>query len=415
MTALSVHLRGKRIGTLAEHDPGNGSYTFAYDAAVAAQAPGELLLSVSLPCRTDVFEPTAARPFFEGLLPEGQVRERIARDIKVSSSNSFELLARLGRDCAGAVVLLPDGETLDPLTPVEWLDERELSELIDRLPVDPLGVSGPAKLRLSLAGLQRKAVLIRRDDGVFGKPTASHPSTHIVKPQYDDSGYRGLVFNEHFCMRVAAETGLGVAHTEIVEIGDRPCLLVERFDRTEADGTTTRVHQEDFCQALGVSPGLKYQAEGGPGLAAAADLLRNHTAGGGADVLTLLRATIVNYVLGNGDAHAKNFALLHGDALALAPLYDVVSTAVYPGIDSSLAMSIGENADPASLDGGDLFDMAEDCQLNYGELSREWRRFAEVSLRAAERVAAAAHDEGWHRPIVDDIVAIARRRAARVV
>jgi serine/threonine-protein kinase HipA len=414
MTALSVHLRGERVGTLAKHDPDDGLYTFAYDPAVATREAGAPLLSVSLPCQPGVFETTAARPFFEGLLPEGEVRERIARDIKVSSPNSFELLARLGRDCAGAVVVLRDGEAPDAAAAVEWLDERELSELVDRLPIDPLGVSGPAKLRLSLAGLQRKAVLIRRSDGVFGKPTAAHPSTHIVKPQYGDSEYRDLVFNEHFCMRVAAETGLDTARTEIIEVGDRPCLLVTRFDRTTADGTTARVHQEDFCQALGVSPGLKYQAEGGPGLAAATNLLRNHTAAGGASVLTLLRATILNFVLGNGDAHAKNFALLHGDVLAMAPLYDIVSTAAYPGIDSSLAMSIGENADPDSLDGGDLFDLAEDCQLNYGELSREWKRFAAMTLRAAERVADIARDEGWHRPVVDDVVAIARSRATRI-
>jgi serine/threonine-protein kinase HipA len=413
VTALDVHLRDRAIGTLVERERGR-DYTFEYDAEIAAASPGEPLLSVSLPCRTQPFDPDAARQFFEGLLPEGEIRERIARDIKVSSSNSFELLAKLGRDCAGAVVVLPPGEQVDASGQTEWLAQDELTELIEQLPTNPLGVTGRSKLRLSLAGLQRKAVLVRRADGAFGKPTAIHPSTHIVKPQYGDSDYEDLVYNERFCMAVAAAAGLAVARADVVEIAARPCLLVERFDRTTENGRTTRLHQEDLCQALGALPGVKYEAEGGPGLGAIAELLRTESPRGGADVLALLRATILNYVLGNGDAHAKNFGLLHGDMLQLAPLYDIVSTAVYPEIDSSMAMAIGDNVDPDSLSGGDLYDLAEDCGLSYVELSREWTRFATATLQAAEQVASDARAAGWRWPIVDRIVAIARRRAAQI-
>jgi serine/threonine-protein kinase HipA len=413
MSTLDVRLRDEPIGTLVD-GARPGDYAFEYRAEIAAASPDEPLLSVSLPCRAQPFEPDAARPFFEGLLPEGDIRERIARDIKVSSSNSFELLARLGRDCAGAVVLLPAGEQLDTSEQIEWLAQGELNELIEQLPTNPLGVTGRGKLRLSLAGLQRKAVLVRRGDGTFGKPTATHPSTHIVKPQYSDSDYEDLVYNERFCMAVAAAAGLTVARTEIAEIADRACLLIERFDRTTEQGRTARVHQEDLCQALGVLPGVKYEAEGGPGLGAIADLLRNESPRGGAEVLALLRATILNYVLGNSDAHAKNFSLLHGDIVQLAPLYDIVSTAVYPSIDDSMAMAIGDNVDPDSLSGGDLYDLAEDCGLSYVELSREWPRFATVTLRAAEQVASEARSAGWHRPIVDRILALARERATRI-
>jgi serine/threonine-protein kinase HipA len=411
MRVLDVLLGASTVGRLHEREPGR-DYSFEYSEAVAAA--GSPRLSVSLPCGRGEFEPADTRPFFEGLLPEGPIRERIAIDLKVSSSNSFELLARLGRDCAGAVVVLPEGEGVEATGEVEWLPEDALADLIDRLPANPLGVAGRAKLRLSLAGLQRKAVLIRRDDGTFGKPTAIHPSTHIVKPQYSDSEYADLVHNEHFCMSVAAATGLDVARTAIAAIAGRPCLLVERFDRTVLDGRVARLHQEDLCQALGVLPGLKYESEGGPGLGAIARLLQAESVRGGADVLALVRATILNYVLGNGDAHAKNFALLHADGLRLAPLYDIVSTSVYPDIDDSLAMAIGDNADPGSLDGGDLYELAEDCQLSYVELSREWVRFAKATLAAAETVAERARAEGWHRPVVDDVVAIARKRAAQI-
>ena len=119
MRALDVRLRDRHVGRLVELERG-GDYSFEYEASVALTAPGAPLLSVSLPCRERPFEPTEARPFFEGLLPEGEIRERIARDLKVSTSNSFELLARLGRDCAGAVVLLPEGEQPDD-EPIEWL------------------------------------------------------------------------------------------------------------------------------------------------------------------------------------------------------------------------------------------------------------------------------------------------------
>jgi serine/threonine-protein kinase HipA len=413
MRALDVRLRDRHVGRLVELERG-GDYSFEYEPSVAASSPEAPLLSVSLPCRERPFEPAEARPFFEGLLPEGEIRERIARDLKVSASNSFELLARLGRDCAGAVVLLPEGEQPDADEPVEWLAKSDLAELIERLPTNPLGVARRNKVRLSLAGLQRKAVLIHGADGRFGRPTAAHPSTHIVKPQYDDSDYADLVYNEHFCMAVARAAGLDAARASILDIAAHPCLLVERFDRYAGKDGRARVHQEDCCQALGVPPGLKYEGEGGPGLGAIAGLLRAASSRGGADVLALLRATILNYVLGNSDAHAKNFGLLHGDELRLAPLYDIVSTAVYPEIDDSLAMAIGDKLDPDTLNGGDLYELAEDCGLSYVELSREWARFAAETLDAAERVAATAHAEGWHRPVIDRILAIARERSARI-
>lgn len=413
MNSLAVHMRDRHVGVL-NRGAQPGEYSFAYRLGPAVGDPRDMQLSVSLPVREEGHGPSEARPFFEGLLPEGEVRERIARDLKVSAGNSFELLAKLGRDCAGAVVLLPESEPLPADEPVRWLTDPELTELIERLPTNPLGISDRPKIRLSLAGLQRKAVLVRGADGTFGAPTATAPSTHIVKPQYSETDYPDLVTNEHFCMRVAAGAGLEVAHTEIAEVAGRPCLVIERFDRDHTDARTVRRHQEDFCQALGVMPGLKYEAEGGPGLRAVSNLLREHSARSGADVLALLRATIVGYVLGNADAHAKNFALLYGSGLRLAPLYDVVSTAVYPQIDNSLAMRIGGNADPDTLDGGDLYDLAEDCGLNYGELSREWVRVATATLRSAEKVADDARDQRWHRPVIDRILDVARERAARI-
>lgn len=414
MSALDVHLHGQLVGSLVAGDQ-PGEYSFRYDGDLAAGRPGEPLLSVSLPCRAEPYGPTEARPFFDGLLPEGAVREQLGRDLKLSPDNSFGFLRELGRDCAGAVVLMPSGEPLPRDSSVEWLSDAGLAELVRRLPTNPLGVSGRGKGRLSLAGMQRKAVLARGPDGDYGLPGPDIPSTHILKPQFADVDYDDLAVNEHFCMRSAAAAGLEVATTELATIAERACLVVERFDRAVEGGSLVRLHQEDLCQALGVPPGRKYQAEGGPGLRDVAELLRDVSPRGGADVLALVRATVANFVLGNGDAHAKNLALLYGDGgPRLAPLYDVVCTGAYAELDRSLAMSIGENPDPDELDGGDLFDLAEDCGLSPRELAREWRRTAAVVARAAETVDRRARADGWHRPVLDRAMDVVRRRSTQL-
>lgn len=414
MANLTIFLRGQRVGSLVPGDSPS-DYFFSYEDDLASERLDEVVLSASLPVRANAFGPAEARPFFEGLLPEGQLREVIARNLGISDSNSFGLLERLGRDCAGAVVLLPAGDQIPSEGSVEWLDQQGLAELVERLPRTPLGVSSASKIRLSLAGLQRKAVLVRSGDGTFGLPDEAAPSTHILKPQYADSEYEDIAFNEHFCMRVVACVGLETARTELSTIGSHPCLVVERFDRSSDGQRTVRLHQEDFCQALGFLPGRKYQSEGGPGLRLAADLVRGVSVRGGADVLALVRAVIVNFVLGNSDAHAKNYALLYGESgIRLAPLYDVVSTAVYPDVEQSLAMAIGENFDPDDLDGGDLADFAADCGLNLGRLQEEWVRVADKTRQCAEQMAELARVEQWHRPVIDRIVAVAKRRSARL-
>ena len=228
---LVVYLRGSRLGTLAA-DERPGDYTFVFDSGIARAHEGDIAISVSLPVRSEPYGPREARPFFEGLLPELGVREDIARNLKLSNENSFGLLSALGRDSAGAVVLLPDGEPLTSAGSTEWLTEHELNELIARLPTSPLGISGASKIRLSLAGLQRKAVLVRSGDGTFGLPNEAAPSTHILKPQYPDTRFNNLVYNEAFCMRVAECVGLSVARHR-ADLRWRGSLPTRRTIRSE--------------------------------------------------------------------------------------------------------------------------------------------------------------------------------------
>lgn len=409
---LDVYLHGKRIGELTRTTATD--YSFAYGSETVARAgEGAIVLSNSLPVREGPYDSMATRSFFDGLLPEDSRRDEIARELRISPSDGYGLLGEIGRDCAGAVVVMPREESLEAADgSVSWLSKGALEQLVERLPTRPLGVTKEGhKMRLSLAGVQRKLTLIRSGSGQFGEPEADAPSTHLIKPQYDEE-YPGLAYNEMFCMQVLKCAGLPVADTELELIAGRPCLISRRFDRS-SDGTrTTRLHQEDLCQALGLPPNLKYQENSGPGFRSVCALLQE--IGRGADVDAVVRAAVCSFVLGNSDAHGKNFAILFAElGRRLAPLYDVVSTAVYD-LDHQMAMSIGDRFDPEEVVLADWVDMSHDCDLNA-------RRFVEVVRKTAaqvrgcvESVAQLSRVEGWHDPVIDEIVAVASRRGERI-
>jgi serine/threonine-protein kinase HipA len=206
------------------------------------------------------------------------------------------------------------------------LSETEIAELVRNLRSAPLGVA--ERVRISLAGVQEKLVLTRMPDGSWGSPVDGTPSTHILKPELAE--YPKIVENEAFCMRFAKHLGLRVADVQTTTIGGRRLLVVERYDRVvHDDGSVERVHQEDMCQARGIPPVKKYQEDGGPSLRTIADVVQ--TAAEPQAVETLLRMTTVNVLVGNGDAHGKNFSILHerSGGLRLTPLYDVLSTLHY--------------------------------------------------------------------------------------
>ena len=338
---LHVWWDGQLVGTLSQQD---GRLGFVYappwlDSATARP------LSMSLPLRGEAFDDRAARPFFAGLLPEGAMRVSIARRLHVSARNDFALLDRLGGECAGAVTLLEPGQTPEEeaIPPgeegVRWLDDAALLQLMDELPRRPL-LAGEAGVRLSLAGAQDKLPVVVRE-GRIGLPLHGTASTHILKPAI--AGVEGSVCNEWFCMTLAARLKLLTAAVQVHRVADRALLLVTRYDRQRlANGAIHRLHQEDFCQALGVPPEYKYQNEGGPDAAQCFSLLRQATRPSAPHLLALLDAMLFNALLGNHDAHAKNFSLLYAaQGAVLAPLYDVLCTAIYPGLTDKMAMKIG--------------------------------------------------------------------------
>lgn len=330
----------------------NGRLSFAYLPEWLAQ-PQAIPVSMSLPLQAESFDDQHARPFFAGLLPEGKLRSVIARQLQVSSQNEFALLDQLGGECAGAVSLTAWENTsvvqsshgvisLRPPPLVQWLSNAELIEILDQLPSRPMLV-GQAGLRLSLAGAQDKLPVVF-DGRRIGLPQYGMPSSHILKPAIQ--AVTDSVTNEGFCLALAKQLKLPCANAQIHAVADRRFLLVERYDRqitiTAAVSQTERLHQEDFCQALGVVSELKYQNEGGPSLAQCFGLLRQVTRPNAPQVLRLLDAVLFNALIGNHDAHGKNFSLLYGaTGVSLAPLYDLLCTAVYPSLTAKMAMKIG--------------------------------------------------------------------------
>jgi serine/threonine-protein kinase HipA len=333
---LAIWLYGDHVATVSRDRRGPRlTYTAT---ALARYALGTPLLTLALPVAERTYPQRVVRSFLSRLLPEGEARRAIARGIGELAGDTYAMIRALGRDCAGAVVIQPAGDpppsaattaTAEPLT------TEETQSLVSNLRSAPLGAGG--RVRISLAGVQEKLVLTRMPDGGWGRPIDGTPSTHILKPEI--TAFPFTVENEAFCMRVAKHLGVQVADVETTEIAGRKLIVVERVDRNVApDGSVQRIHQEDFCQALGIPPETKYEEDGGPSLARIAATLA--TVATSDSLERLLAAVVVNVLVGNGDAHAKNFSLLHdlSGALRLSPLYDLLSTLHYG--DDRLAMDI---------------------------------------------------------------------------
>ena len=408
---LEVWLLGAHIGALSQID---GRLGFSY--APSAVTP----LSQSLPIQPEPFNDRAARPFFAGLLPEGGKRRQIAKTLQVSAQNDYALLDSLGGECAGAVTLLEAGQSPqagDAPREVRWLDDAQLLRVLDEMPLRPMR-AGDDGLRLSLAGAQDKLPVVLDADGVrIGLPLNGSPSTHILKPPI--SGVDGSVFNEGFCMALARALKLDVACTRIQGIVDgeqqRHYLLVERYDR-QAGPPRLRLHQEDFCQALGVVSEYKYQNEGGPGLAQAFALLRSATRPSAPNTLKLLDYVVFNALIGNHDAHGKNFSLLYTQAGAvLTPLNDALCTAIYPKLTDKMAMKIGSKYKFSEVHARHWEQFATEAALSPAQAKKRINDIAKRLPDLARATRALFQTDGNHHPSIDQIVNLIDQRCAQTI
>lgn len=393
--ALAVWLYGERVAIINEER--NHSRLVYTEEALSAYPLGTPLLSLTLPVRPERHTQGVVRPFLDGLLPEGQSRLAVAEQFNLRASDTYGLIRAIGRDCAGAVVMQPTDEPAPPPASTlraEALTEADIDTLVANLRTAPLGID--ERVRISLGGVQEKLLLTRMPGGSWGRPVDGTPSTHILKP--DIARFPGTVENEAFCMRIARHLGLPVATVHTTVIGSRPLLVVERFDRiVHSDGTVDRIHQEDFCQATGTAPDNKYEEDGGPSLRRIAHLLQAAATPDAQE--DLLRAVTANAVIGNGDAHAKNFSLLHhaSGALTLAPLYDLLCT-LHHG-DDRLAMYVDNVHRTNRVTAGRITNEA----VGWGFSRARAMAIIDGVLEKAPAAIAAARDETERVP--EDLVA----------
>ncbi len=345
--------------TIADLERDDGGLALRFRPEVVARATGAPILSVSLPVRAEPYADAELLPFFAGLLPEGLVRERLALRFRLDVSDVFGFLRAIGRDSAGALSIVEEGTDLaaEREAGVAWLSDEQLAQRVADLGTRPLADEPDAGIRISLAGVQDKMAVVVDGDRI-GLPRGTTPSTHILKPasterrgrRGDKPAYPSLVANEAFCTVLAARANLRVASVEIRAIDGAPALLIARYDRAGAGTQATRIHQEDICQALGIAPDRKYEADRGPGLNDYLQILRRWSVDVLADQQELMDRVAFNYLVGNADAHAKNTSLLHGvEGIRLAPAYDLLSTLAYGHLSPAMAVAINGMYDGDAL------------------------------------------------------------------
>lgn len=406
---LDVYLHSEIVGHLIQDDGGQMVFDYAQSWL---EKPGATALSQSLPLRPERFTRNECRGFFAGVLPEESKREIIARNLGISARNDYAMLEQIGGECAGAVTFVPSGEALPERNyRYRALSVKELAGILKELPRRPL-LAGEDGIRLSLAGAQDK-VAVRIEGEEVSLPLGGAPSTHILKPAVER--FEGVVSNESLCMRLAASVGLSTANVATRNADGVEYLLVERYDRTfqQGEGETRiveRLHQEDFCQAQGIVSEMKYQKEGGPSLKQCFALLRTVSSTPVLDLQRLLDSVIYNYLVGNNDAHGKNFSLLYenvgtaNQTIRLAPLYDVVSTMFYPELSKSMAMKIGGQYSSEKVLPANFEKLAEEAGLAKPLVKSRVPELAELVIGNLEKVEIA-------NPVAEGVVALIRKRS----
>lgn len=400
----------KRIAGELTIDRG-GAMHFVYAPEWLTEA-GTPQLSQALPKCEEPYQDAVCKAVFGGLLPEEGQRTAVAATLGISPDNPFRLLQAIGGDVAGALAFLPEGE--GPPEPnlahsAQVLDDSGLAALLERLSRMPM-LAGEGGARLSLAGAQSKLPVVLVD-GLIAVPRPGEPSTHLIKPE--PTRFPGLAGNEAFCLALAAAIGLDAAYGEWREVQGKAFLLVDRYDRTTGQGRAERLHQEDFAQALGVPSNRKYATEGGPTFSNAFALLRRAATRPAREVLKLADAAVLNVIIGNADAHAKNFSLLRreGGEVVLAPLYDLVATRVWEELSPRLAMRFGGAARLEEINAESFIRFAADAGLSAPYLRR---RVVSLSNAVEAALGAGVRVPGLPEGTVAALAEATAERASRL-
>ncbi|MFT4564358.1 MAG: serine/threonine-protein kinase HipA [Gammaproteobacteria bacterium] len=406
---LEVFHGSNRLGHLVEEATGN--WAFIYSPEFLAERPAGVTVSLRLPPRDDPYGGDDVVSLFRNLLPDGDIRRQLARKIGVSEGNDFRLLGAICGDCVGALRLAAPGELATQESELRLLNEHDLRNVVAALPLHPLLIDVEG-VRLSLPGEQHK-IPVRYDGERISLTFGNALSSHIAKPA--KAGLRESVMNEGFCLQLAATLGLETAKS-IIRHGAVTLLVVDRLDRVQRDGQWQPVHMEDFAQLMAARPEQQYQREGGLGVADCITCIKQYSVMPAADMRSLLRWLVFSFLIGNGGGHAKQLAMRHlAEGPRLAPFYGLMSTHVYPALNSRLAMSIGNEDRPDWIIPARWRELAAAIDVRGAYVLEILRDFAERAPHAAAQVADQFQRQNGFASVVRDIRSLVERRARQTL
>jgi len=430
---LDVWMNGLRVGDWSIQ---RGRDRFQYDSQWLQHPLGRpLSLSMPFTPNNEVYVGNRVAYYFDNLLPDhDELRRRLASKLKATSTSPFDLLSEAGRDCVGALQLLPEGHSPKNIKTIEGvrLDEAGVANVLrNALSSNQLGIDDSQELRLSLAGAQEKTALLMHE-GHWHRPVGATPTTHIFKLPLGlvaniQADMSDSVENEWLCSKILASFGLPVANCEMAQFEDQKVLVVERFDRQlSADQQwIIRLPQEDFCQALGYSMHQKYESEGGPGIEQCMKVL-DSSSNRIVDRGVFFKAQIVFYLLFATDGHAKNFSIGHKDRqhYQLTPLYDVLSVAPILGDGpnqmrskrATLAMSLKSKNRQKVIDTIQRRHFVVQAQ-RVGYSAQEGQELIEELLNKVDAVietVMAQLPADFPETVSDSIISLLRRQAGKL-
>jgi serine/threonine-protein kinase HipA len=383
---LQVNYRQHTLGWIHRpHNTDKLSFTYDNEWIRSNFSP----ISVSLPVRSDPYGNDFSDNYFGNLLPDGDSLSIISKYKRISRNDVFCFLKHYGREVAGALTIFPANENPPPAI----YAYKDVTDLV----IASIGGLNPkdsnlildTNARMSIAGAQNKLAILWKDEKIYiPEIDSGAPTSHIVKPVTGD--INSIHLNESFCMNLALQAGLNVPKSEIIHIDRFPLYLVERYDRKlDEHNQLTRIHQEDFCQALNFNKRFKYEGDGGPGFKECVNMLKQQARITDHDFDQFIGIVLYNFIIGNCDAHGKNFSILYGhdlsDApnrkLVLAPFYDLISTTSYPRFSKKLAMFIGADKEHGIISVDSLIRLTDDFQVSQD-------RFADIFVRLKENVSS---------------------------
>lgn len=393
---------------------------FIYDDAyLKTEGPP---ISLTIPLSTQKHEDDVVFPFIENLLPEGEIRSLIQGQNKIEEGNFTRFIELLGGDVAGALSIQLEGNTpkFEKIQEKSELSLEGLSQLLLDIQDRPFNVStqkGEVGNRLSLAGAQNKLPVICSNNKIYEAKDA--PSTHIIKPARKDNRFKSLVYNEYICMKSAKLAGINTAEVSLLDINDvngneSDALLIERYDRESSKNSITgqeitrRLQQEDLCQLCSIPSTMKYELSGGPGFKELFSKINQFSLVPVKDDIEVFRRLIFSLVIGNYDAHAKNFSFLVSadGTISLSPAYDLVCTALYEDLDTTFAMLIGDAKDMASLNEVMFKALFSKIQKKYQTIRQQLIKYADLSLKSVSDTVQEFKEGDYYQIDLDSAVRI---------